>query len=354
MILTTPDWYAVVFYILFWLVRINGCIRRGRQPLLRGEEWFFDVHVQPGFYAGAGRRLLRQYWMRMLIPFAVDIPLAVAVLASGRLQLLLPLIVGLSLLIHVNHSFSVRLAERQARAFAIPESRQPAARVALSLTPRRLRDYTNPAFEWTLRMLIVLACAWLVRYYLTAPGHHDFRQVFGVPVTALYLQAGFLIVKRAIVEWRSGVPEEHADAHMAVSEQRRRYYLRVCDWARAANVGSLLFWPVLLSAPAANADRLVDVWLTAWLIVGAIGTVWVELERRRIVRLAMRAIPARLPDLLPESPARWPVCYEPSAPMLMLKGARGYSLNMANGVAQFSAAYLAGFAVLIFSLRMAP
>ena len=50
--------------------------------------------------------------------------------------------------------------------------------------------------------------------------------------------------------------------------------------------------------------------------------------------------------------AKWPVCYQPSAPMLILKGARGYSLNLANTLAHLGAAYLAGMVVLIFFLRM--
>jgi hypothetical protein len=97
------------------------------------------------------------------------------------------------------------------------------------------------------------------------------------------------------------------------------------------------------------------VWLTAWMVIGLAGTVWVEIKRKQLVRLALRARPVRLPDFLHASEmARWPVCYQPEAPMLMLKGARGYSLNLANRLAQFSAAYLAGFAVLILVLRMTP
>ena len=61
----------------------------------------------------------------------------------------------------------------------------------------------------------------------------------------------------------------------------------------------------------------------------------------------MRARPVKLPDFLHQSEiAKWPVCYQPSAPMLMLKGARGYSLNLANSLSHLGAAYLAGLVVL--------
>jgi hypothetical protein len=120
----------VIFYVLFWVVRINGCGRRGRQPLLRGPEWFFNVHVQPDFYTGAGRKILHRYWMRMFIPFAFDIPVAIAIFLSDRLEDLNWLILGLAALIHINHSHSVDLAERLARPFAVPEAEQPVAAMA--------------------------------------------------------------------------------------------------------------------------------------------------------------------------------------------------------------------------------
>jgi hypothetical protein len=60
--------YSITFYALFWVVRVYGCARRGRQPLLRGPEWFFNVHVSPDFYHGDGRKPLHWYWLRMLIP----------------------------------------------------------------------------------------------------------------------------------------------------------------------------------------------------------------------------------------------------------------------------------------------
>jgi hypothetical protein len=125
-----PNAYAIVIYIFFWAVRINGCIRRGLQPMRRGRDWFFDVHVQPDFYTGAGKKILHRYWMRMFIPFAFDIPVAIAIFLSDRLEDLNWLILGLAALIHINHSHSVDLAERLARPFAVPEAEQPVAAMA--------------------------------------------------------------------------------------------------------------------------------------------------------------------------------------------------------------------------------
>lgn len=349
------DRLIVIFYGLFWIVRINGCLRRGRQPLVRGRDWFFNVPVRPDFYAGDGRRILRRYWMRMLIPFAVDIPIAIAIFVSGRLELLNWLILGLCALIHVNHVFSVDLAERQARALACCRREQPVTRMALSLTVRRLRDYTNPALEWIVVLAFAVAFAWLLRSYASATGHRDPRLAFAVPLLLLYVQIGLLFVKRVIVAWRSPVPQQQADEHIKVQEETRRYYLTVCDWCRVSGAAAVLFWPARLSVPDSLAGPLVTAWFVLWIAVGIVATVWVEIKRKQLVTLALGARPVTLPDFLHQREiARWPVCYQPAAPMLMLKGARGYSLNLANRLAQLSAAYVAGFAVLIFLLRGQP
>ena len=348
-----PDWFYIVIYVMFWAVRIQGCLRRGRQPRLRGREWFFGVHVQPGFYDGDGRRLLRAYWMRMLIPFAVDIPWAISIVAAGRYQQFAYLVLIVSALIHVNHQISVRIAERHALPFAEAESTRPAVRVALSLTPRRLRDYSSPAFEWMLAIASMAMAAWLARYYIVEP-HARFRVVFGPLLLAFYVQAGLLILKRVLIGWRSAVPYETADAHLEMVEQRRRYYAAVCDWIRATVIGSALFWPFYLATPKPLDRQLSAAWLVLWLVISIVATVWAEIKRKQIVNLAIRARPAALPNLQQDSRPRWPFCYEPAAPTLVFKSARGYSLNLANRPAQYSAAYAAGLALLIFVLRMAP
>lgn len=345
---------SVIIYILFWIIRINGCFRRGRQPLLRGKEWFFSVHVQPDFYTGAGRKILHRYWMRMFIPFALDIPLAITIFHSGRLVLLQWLIVGLCVLIHLNHLYSVELAERQARRFAVPEAEQPVTAMALSLTPRRLRDYTNPYMEWAMALSSAVVLAWLVRYYLATPEHHDLRLVFGVPVEMLYLQAGLLFLKRALVAWRTPVPRVQATEHMEAREEARKYYLKVCDWHRAAMSALIVFWPVMLSASPAGLERLRSFWFSLWMAISIVATVVVEIKRRQLAAMSARVRPVTLPDFLHQSDlARSPVCYQPSAPFLLLKGAHGYSLNLANRLTHLGAAYLAGLIILFALLPLA-
>lgn len=345
--------YEVMIYILFWAVRINGCVRRWRQPLLRGPGWFFNVRVPADFYSGAGRKLLQRYHLRMFIPFAVDIPAAIAIFVSGRLVLINWLILVLAAVIHINHSYSADLAERQARAFEVAETEQPAASVALSLKPRRLRDYTNWYVEGALALPVAFALAWLVRFYFAAPGHHNLRLVFGAPVYCLYWQLGMLLVKRMIVDWRTPMPQTQLAEHLDLREQTRKYYLQMCDWHRAAAAAGIVFWPFVVSAGREGRPQLLSKWLGSWLVIMVIGTVLVEIKRKQLVKVSLRGRPVKLPDLLRQSEiARWPLCYQPSVPMLMLKGARGYSLNLANTLTHLGAAYLAGFVALVLLVRL--
>lgn len=342
---------TILLYLFFLIVRIRGCVRRWRQPLLRGEEWFFNVHVLPGFYTGPGKKILDRYRLRMFIPFLVDIPFATAIFISGQYLWLSALILALSALIHINHLFSVALAERQAREFAVPEDEQPVPAVVFSVKPRRLRDYANPVIEWTMAIASVASIAWLLRYYFASPEHHNLRLVFWVPAFYLYAHLGLLFVKRIVVEWRTPAPQAQAAEYLDFREQTRRYYLKVCDWCRASVSAGLLFWPVVLNSSPAGINRLMTMWFSATLAVSIVGGVWMEVRRKQLVDVSLRTRPVRLPDFVGESGiAKWPVCYQPSMPMMVLKSARGYSLNMANTLSYLGTAYLAGMAGLILLL----
>lgn len=351
--MNTLNEYIVIFYILFWVVRIRGCVRRVRQPLLRGPDWFFNVHVQPDFYTGAGKHILHRYWMRMLIPFVLDIPITMTIFISRYLQYAPWLLIAQAIWIHVNHVYSVDKAEREARPIAVLEDEQPVAEMALSLSPRRLQDYTNPKVEWALALANIVALALLFRYYFANAQHQNWRVVFTVPAFYLYLQVGMLFVKRVVLAWRTPVPQAQAAEHMEAREETRKYYLKVCDYYRAFATAGIVFWSIAMRTSPADFDRVSRIWLAAWLVITVVATVVVEIKRKQLVTVALRARPVRMPDFLHESDiARWPVCYQPSAPMLILKGAHGYSLNLANTLAHLGAAYLAGLAVLIALLRM--
>jgi hypothetical protein len=94
------------------IAHAQGARRRWRQPLLRGPAWFFDVKVQPGFYSGAGKKILDRYRMRMLMPLAILALCLSAVIGAGYFGWLTWICLGTAILIHVNHAFSVDKAEK--------------------------------------------------------------------------------------------------------------------------------------------------------------------------------------------------------------------------------------------------
>jgi len=338
--------YMALVYGVFWLVRLNGCVRRGRQPRLRGDDWLFSVPVRPGFYLHEGRAIVRRFQMRMCIPFIVD-PLTVYLLATGRLFLSTVLIIIQSGLIHLNHMLSVDRAEREARAFAVAEP--PATRIAVSLSPRRLRDHTNWMIEWGLLVSSAAAFVWLARYYATPSHDAGLRAIFGLPVLMLYLQFGVLLLKYVMVAAPGPIPDGVRTDYANVRQETLRYYLRVCDWCRMTMVAMIVFWPVRLSTPLSSVDRLMDGWLLAWLLIGAIATVGIEIKRRYLTSLARRVRPVLMPTFQ-QTPPSWPVCYQPGAPFFVRNGTRGCSLNLGHWQACVGAAYCAGLVVLFVLL----
>ena len=289
----------------------------------------------------------------MAIPCVLDIP-AVVMLLTGHTSWLLWVILALVPAIHVNHLYNVNIAERQARQFARvePALTVMTSTVGLSLTPRRLRNYTNWPLEWALGLATAGAVLALVHVYRTSPQDHSLRLVFLGPGFYLYFQLGILLVKRIIVAWRTPLPTVQTIEYREAKEATRRYYLLMCDWHRIAATCGIVFWPLLLSAPKAEFESLVKLWLGVWLVLSIAGAVWVEIRRKQLADMAVKTQPMRPPDLMGQAGmARWPVCFEPQVPLLVLKGGRGYSLNLANIATHWGTAYLIGMAGLLMLAR---
>jgi hypothetical protein len=348
----SPNQMMLLIFIFCAGSRIRGCFRRWRQPLLRGPEWFFNVPVQQDFYTGPGQKLLRDYRLRMLLPVALEAVLALGIFISGHLAYFVWLILGISAVIHLNHLFNVDGAERKARSFAEPESERPACAMVLSLTPRRLRDYSNPVVEGFIIVVSLTAFAWLLRYYLHSTGALSLRIVVGVPVLLLYQQLGFLFLKYGIVAWRTPIPQAQAEEHLRAREEARRLHLKVCDWCRILITLELpLFATVLTIAPALRMKVITGYWVMLFMGALALG-VWHEKGRLAVVKANLRARPIKLPDFAHAESSGRLLCYQPATPMLLIKGAHGYALNLANRLTQLGAAYLAGLIALFAILRV--
>lgn len=348
----TQNQMLIGLFLLSCASRVRGCVRRWNQPVVRGPEWFFNVGVQPGFYTGPGRKILRDYRLRMFIPIAAETLLAAAIFFSGKISWLYWLIIAAALAVHVNHLLSVQLAERQARKFAVPEAEQPVSSVVLSLTPRRLRDYTNRRTEQFIILATAGVIAWLVRYYFQSPAEHNLRLVFAAPALLLYSQIGLLFVKYGIVAWRTPIPQVQAEEHLQAREETRKLHLKVCDWIRLIFTAQLIVWPVLLVVPLAMKPRLAALSWVVFLLAAIMLAVFQEMGRHSVLKAMVRARPVKMPDFLHTENSSWPVCFQPDTPTLLVQAAHGYSLNLANKLTQMGAAYVAGLITLVVLLRM--
>jgi len=348
----SPDQMMLLLYAIFWLARINPFLRRWKLPLLRGPEWFLSVNVQPGFYDGPGREILRRYRLRVLLPFAIDLVAMALILSFGKIFYVFWLVLFLAGFIHANQAFSVALAERRARAYAVQGADRPAAAMVLSLTPRRLADYTNRKLEIVLVLLTLGTIAWLVRFYRMAPGHHSLHDVFGVPLMLLYVHLGVLLVKWGLVAWRTPLPLTATEEHMEARERARKFHLTACDLLRATFTIQFVLWPISLTLPASAANRFITVYVLVTIGISFIMTLWQERRRKEMLEFAKRTRPVFMKDSLEggEHPSRL-LCYRPDAPVTLIKGARGYALNLANRRTQLGVAYIAGFVTLIVLLK---
>jgi hypothetical protein len=78
---------------------------------------------------------------------------------------------------------------------------------------------------------------------------------------------------------------------------------------------------------------------------------WYEWRiRQRHLKVARAAKPTRFLVLPDTDEAGRLVCFKPSLPMLLLKGPKGYALNLASAPAKTAGLYLAGYAVLLVCL----
>ena len=347
-----PQRMYSMLYLLLWISRVRGFQRRWQQPRLRGPEWFLDTPVQPGFYEGPGPALLRRYAWRMTLPCLIDvIALAGYSITHHSVWLLIAPLV-LSPAVHLNHLLNVAYSQREARSWAVSEETRPVAAVGFSLVPRRLRDYTNPVVEVAFAVLTVASFAVLWYLYRTLPERHNPRLVFGTPAMYLYVQGGLLLIKRAIVAWRAPVPLVQSSEHVEIRETMRRYYLLMCDWVRISVVAGTAFWPILLTVPQRFFLPLSRSWGALWLLLCIAGAIWIEVRRKQLLTLRLKARPVRLPDLSgTREAARWPVCWQPGIPMLVLRNEWGYSINLGNTSTFLGMAYLAGMAALLFIVR---
>ena len=216
--------FSLLTYFLVVAIRVNAFPRRWNAPFMYGPSYFYRLHVADGFYEGAGRKLLQRYRALFLWPYFIELAAFVVLMVRHDLSLLPNLAITALLGTVLNQRLSLRMVMRSAKKFEENETDPAPASVTLSLNPRRLADYTHPVFEIVLASIITVTLIFLGQMH--AP--------MGFPLLILYLQAGSLLLKKAIVDWRAAAPLENSEIYLEVRERRRKMLIFVCDFYRGA------------------------------------------------------------------------------------------------------------------------
>ena len=348
------DMQAYLFFAFFVCAQVSAFRRRWNLPHLRGDEWFLGVKVEPDFCDGPGRPILRWYRLAMLAPYALELAAITAILIFGRPYQLMYLAAAMAFAITFGHMAIAWEARRRARRLEVPGSGQPVSSVMFSLKPRRVADYTTWKLEYTLAALNAGSLAYLAYLYSSAPWPHTLHAVFGKPILLLYLQVGLVLAKRALVAWRTVAPRENAEQYLEWREHTRRLWVYTCDSVRALWAFEMVRFAVREAiGPPWDNERVNTILLLASLLIYAGWAVWYTRRRNAYLAVVGRTRPVKLPDSLDgRLPAPRLVCYLPDHPVLLVKGAHGYALNLASGRTQMGALYLMGLATVYVWVRM--
>jgi hypothetical protein len=346
----TQDQVILFAWLGSFLGRTPRIVERWKAPFLSGPGWFFSVQVAADFLACSGRGILAMYRLRLFLPWAVEIPICVALLVTGNKFAVLPLVMVLTLLTRLNYYWDRKVAEDQARRFEVEGSSRPVVTVALSLRPRTLRAYTNPWIEAPIVLAVCGSVAWLVYRYAVLGDWHPLRGLLALTLISIYLQIGMLLMKRGFVRARSVAPADNAEQYLAWRESLRRLSTTICDYSRL-----LLACLPLVADLASVTDRwqgsAAQIGTMIFVVVLSAAVLWYEWRnRQRHLKVARATKPAEFLVAPDTEEAAKLVCFMPSLPMLLLKGPKGYALNLASAAAKTGGLYVAGCALLLVCL----
>jgi hypothetical protein len=332
----------ICLYLLTIALRIPRIKERWVAPLLRGPEWFFEVAVPLDFLQGPGAAILRNYRWRLFIPWGIEGLTLAALGLTGHVSevSILIMISAITLFTRFNYYAARIVIENRTRLFERPEASQPASNVVLSLQPRTLAAYTGWWVEAGIILALSAAAIWSV--FLPATNNPAIeRRLLSMMVIDVYAQAGLLLIKYGIIRSGGAAPVDNVEQYLAWRESLRRFTTGFCDLTR------LLFSlkPLLVISVIVGGSTLLAAEIGFFIVsIAAIGLGW--RSRLAYLKVASRTRPAKFPLLPAAQEARGPVGFWPSLPVLLLKTANGYALNLASTQVGIAGLYSVGFAGL--------
>jgi hypothetical protein len=346
----TQNQLLIFFCIFAVIVRVPRIVERWKAPLLRGCEWFFRIPVPHDFVEGPGAAILRVYRLWLFLPWAIELPIAAVLVATHHAMSIFLLAWVITLYTRVNYYWARRWAEGRAQAYAVADTTQPVSAVALSLRPRTLAAYTNKWFEATICLSFGAALCWLLYRYAGIRSWKPLRDPAAALIFGIYLQAGMLMMKRAIVHARTPAPAHDAQHYLEWRDSLRRLTIAIVDYSRV----SFSFIPLLAGFVSVThpwqGSTAQAVSVAFFACFGLLAMAYEWMHRARYIEITRHTRPASfLPVVdLPEGSGL--LVFRPSLPIFILSRPKGYTFNLASTTVRFTGLWIAGYAALVIGL----
>ncbi len=327
----TQHAFLILTYCIVVAWRLRRLGMRWRLPLMHGADYFIGLRVPGEFTESTRARLMTAYRRWLLLPWFVEAITLSALLWTGQYYNWLGvLIAGNAALELANWLLLLRHMRRIVKPLAMEEPPTP---IALPLTTRTLGAYTKPWVEVLIGATLA-ACFTLIVW-------HGGEDRFRVVLIAAYVQLGLLLIKRSLVDWRTRVPVENAEAYHHLQELRRTAFIAQVDWVR----GFAALLVVIVNIVAFFGEDAGRWMTTVWLVL-TMTMMWMMARGTR----RMIAVAASLKPLKPKGMAAEDVSgaflYRPDLPAVFVRRQSGYALNFGNPRTMICGAYVLGGLIL--------
>jgi len=340
-----------------WITRLVAMLRLWKDPRKNGESYFLTQSVGTGFYetAGAGVRLERRFRVALMICLLIDVPVVLWLAATGQYAPLVGEQFIALLLAGVANSLVVAHCANRATLLAGCSDERAGTAVQISMSPRRLSDYTNWIVEAAVCASVAVSFALVARAHaisaepwVTWNAARWLRSVDSVTAWVLYLQLGLLLLKVLFVRWRMPLPVRRTDDFRRWRMAWLSYHLKVFDALRVLLVFGLLsalLWLTWVYGAAAFFAAAMAVVLAAF-------TGYLSREHRSLVAVANEIKPV---ELVREFPRRTVpegrflagvLFISPGNPGVLVPSDRGLALNLTHPTTYAWTAYLLGLVAL--------
>jgi hypothetical protein len=317
-----------------------------------GEEWCFDARVARNFYtSGAGSAFLAAFRTRMAAGFSAELLVASVAYALDGPKAAFWAFAAAGAAGALYFSITCRRFAKEAWKYALPSDAPVPPKRLVDLKPRTATDYNSPMWIWALRAGTAAALIVLAVHCVTSTRPIQWASVVTIPVIVLYAQAGLLLIRRSLAEWRvCGIPEGFAEPALAWKSEARAFHIFCFEILRSWIVLFLLIWAFATAFPGIHPALQMFRHYFVWpLVVGSLALVLYR--QRRCVAAAQQLRGAASPGTQSELPSQsfhlgGLVYHDSEQPAMFVRRGNFFAINLAHPRSQLLTAYLAGWLVV--------